>query len=120
MATVIIYGKIAEVVNEGYPRLKVWESYDFKGEQRNRLWTAWLDNGSNVQKDDEVSIEGSLGTKVGTYNKPGQETKQVVEHSLNNCLVKVVKHAEPKSSTPIEDVINIMAPPPGIPQKNPF
>ena len=34
MATVIIYAKVAEVVNEGYPRLKVWESYDFKGEQR--------------------------------------------------------------------------------------
>jgi len=62
MATVIIYGKVAEVVNDGYPRLKVWESYDFKGEQRNRLWTAWLDNPISIQKDDEVSIEGSLGT----------------------------------------------------------
>jgi hypothetical protein len=44
MANVMIYAKIAEVVNEGYPRLRVWETYDFKGESRNRLWTAWLDN----------------------------------------------------------------------------
>lgn len=120
MAVVKIIGKVSEVVNEGYPRLKLWETYDFKGEPRNRLWTAWLDNGSNIRKDDEVEIEGHLGTKVGTYNKPGQETKQVVEHSLNNCHVKLLKAAEPKSSTPIEDVINIMAPPPGIPQNNPF
>lgn len=97
MATVIITGKVAEVVNEGYPRIKVWETYDFKGEPRNRLWTAWLDNGTNLQKDDEVQIEGSLGTKVGTYNKPGQESKQVVEHSLNNVQFKLLKAAEPKA-----------------------
>jgi hypothetical protein len=120
MATVIIYGKVAEVVNEGYPRLKVWEAYDFKGETRNRLWTAWLDNGTNIQKDDEVAIEGNLGTKVGTYNKPGQDTKQVVEHSLNNCLVKLTKAATPKTSTPIEEVINIMEPAPEERQNNPF
>ena len=120
MAVITIYGKVAEVVNEGYPRLKVWETYDFRGEARNRLWTVWLDNGTNIKKDDEIKAEGQLGTKVGTYNKPGQETKQVVEHSLNNSLVELVKAAEPKTSTPIEDIINIMAPPPGIPQNNPF
>jgi len=116
MAIVTIYAKIAEVTNEGYPRLRVWETYDFKGEPRNRLWTAWLDNASNFKKDDEVKIEGSLSTKVGTYNKPGQETKQVVEHSLNNCLVELVKAAQPK--TAMEEVINIMAP--GEPTDLPF
>ena len=120
MAVVTIYGKVAEVVNEGYPRIKLWETYDFKGEARNRLWTVWLDNGTNIKKDDEIKAEGQLGTKVGTYNKPGQETKQVVEHSLNNCLVELTKAAEPKSSTPIEDIINILEPAPGIPQNNPF
>jgi hypothetical protein len=118
MATVEIYAKVAEVVNEGYPRLRVWETYDFKGEPRNRLWTAWLDNASNYKKDDEVKIEGSLSTKVGTYNKPGQETKQVVEHSLNNCLVSLVKAAEPKTS--IQEVIDIVAPAPGLPKDLPF
>jgi hypothetical protein len=116
MATVVIFAKIAEVVNEGYPRLRVWETYDFKGEPRNRLWTAWLDNASNFKKDDEVRIDGSLGTKVGTYNKPGQETKQVVEHSINNCQVELIKAAEPR--TPIEEVINIVAP--GLPSDLPF
>jgi hypothetical protein len=116
MAITVIYAKIAEVVNEGYPRLRVWETYDFKGEPRNRLWTAWLDNASNYKKDDEVKIEGSLGTKVGTYNKPGQETKQVVEHSLNNCLVELVRAAEPR--TALEEVINIVAP--GEPKDLPF
>lgn len=108
MAQVRIVGKVAEVVNEGYPRIKVWETYDFKGEPRNRLWTAWLDNGCNLKKDDEVEIDGSLGTKVGTYNKPGQETKQVVEHSLNNVQFKLLKAAEPKTS--IEEVITILEP----------
>ena len=116
MAIVTIYAKIAEVTNEGYPRLRVWETYDFKGEPRNRLWTAWLENASNFKKDDEVKIEGSLGTKVGTYNKPGQETKQVVEHSLNNCLVELVKAAQPR--TAMEEVINIVAP--GEPADLPF
>jgi hypothetical protein len=117
MANVMIYAKIAEVVNEGYPRLRVWETYDFKGESRNRLWTAWLDNPTSLKKDDEVKIDGLLGTKVGTYNKPGQETKQVVEHSINNCQVTLVKAAE-MNRTPIEEVINIMAP--GEPKDLPF
>ena len=108
MATVTITGKVAEVINESYPRIKVWETYDFRGEPRNRLWTAWLDNGTTVQKDDEVSVEGSLGTKVGIYNKPGQETKNVVEHSLNNVHVKLLKAAEPK--THIEEIANILTP----------
>jgi hypothetical protein len=118
MAIVTIVGKVAEVVNEGYPRLRLWETYDFKGEPRNRLWTAWLDNASNYKKDDEVQIDGSLGTKVGTYNKPGQETKQVVEHSINNCQVKLLKAGEPKTS--IEEVINIVAPAPGQSADAPF
>jgi hypothetical protein len=118
MAIVTIIGKVAEVVNEGYPRLRLWETYDFKGEARNRLWTAWLDNASNYKKDDEVQIDGNLGTKVGIYNKPGQETKNVVEHSINNCQVKLLKAAEPK--TYIEEVANILAPAPGLPEDLPF
>jgi hypothetical protein len=117
MARVEIYAKIAEVVNEGYPRLRVWETYDFKGEARNRLWTAWLDIPTSLKKDDEVKIIGNLGTKVGTYNKPGQETKQVVEHSINDCEVNLVRAAE-MNKTPIEEVINIMAP--GEPKDLPF
>jgi hypothetical protein len=69
-----------------------------------------------LKKDDEVRIDGSLGTKVGTYNKPGQETKQVVEHSINNCQVDLIKAAEAR--TPIEEVINIVAP--GEPKDLPF
>jgi hypothetical protein len=118
MATVVIFGKVAEVVNEGYPRMKVWETYDFRGEARSRLWTVWLDNGTNIKKDDEVEVNGSLGTKVGTYNKPGQDTKQVVEHSLNNCQVTLTKAAEPKTS--IDEVINILEPAPGLPTHTPF
>jgi hypothetical protein len=115
MAQVTIYAKVAEVVNEGYPRLRVWETYDFKGEPRNRLWTAWLDIPTSLKKEDEVKINGHLSTKVGTYNKPGQETKQVVEHSLNNCEVELVRAAEQK--TQIQEVINILAPgePAGLP-----
>jgi hypothetical protein len=118
MATVVIFGKVAEVVNESYPRIKVWETYDFRGEPRNRLWTIWLDNGTNIKKDDEVQVDGSLGTKVGTYNKPGQETKQVVEHSINNCQVTLIKAAEPK--TQIEEVINILEPITMSPTHSPF
>jgi hypothetical protein len=68
-----------------------------------------------LKKEDEVKINGHLSTKVGTYNKPGQETKQVVEHSLNNCEVELVRAAEQK--TPIQEVINIIAPgePAGLP-----
>jgi hypothetical protein len=117
MATTAIYAKVAENIKDGYPRLRVWETYDFKGEPRNRLWTIWLDIPNSMQKDDEIKVTGDLGTKVGTYNKPGQETKQVVEHSLNNVTIELMRAAELKLE-PIQEVINIMAP--GEPKDLPF
>ena len=109
MAKIEVYGKVSQVTNEGYPRISIWETYDVKGEARNRLWTAWLDGSSSNLKGDEVKIIGELGTKVGIYNKPGQETKNVVEHSLNNCIVQLIRAAETK--TAIEEVADILAPP---------
>jgi hypothetical protein len=41
-----------------------------------------------------------------------------VEHSLNNCLVELVKAAEPKAS--IQEVIDILEPAPGLPKDLPF
>ena len=99
MANLNVDGNISEVVNGQYKYIKFWETYDFKGSPRHRLWTAWFDGVilDGFNEGDFIQINGDLGTKVGTYNKPGDETRQVVEHSLNNC--RIVTHA-PKTVQP--------------------
>lgn len=98
MPTITVTGQIQTVVNEKYNYIKLWETYDFKGEARHRLWTAWLDTDLNLNEGDTIEITGDLSTKVGTYNKPGEDTKSVVEHALNNCNVKVTKMATTKAA----------------------
>lgn len=88
MPQITVSGDIANITNAQYKIIKFWESYDFKGQQRHRIWTAWMDADlSNFNEGDFISITGDLSTKVSTYNKPGDETRNIVEHSLNNCTI---------------------------------
>lgn len=98
MPVITVSGQVSSINSEKYNYLKVWETFDFKGQPRHRLWTAWLDSAVDVNEGDTVEITGDLSTKVGTYNKPGDETKQIVEHALNNCNVKVTKFAVSKTA----------------------
>lgn len=89
MPQITVSGTIANINNSQYKIVKFWESYDFKGQERHRIWTAWMDSDvSKFAEGDFITIEGDLSTKVSTYNKPGEDTRQVVEHSLNNCTVE--------------------------------
>lgn len=98
MPNIKVNGQVSTVANDKFHYLKLWETYDFKGEPRHRLWTAWLDRDLNINEGDFIEVTGDLSTKVGTYNKPGEEAKSVVEHSLNNCTINLVKAAEPKGT----------------------
>lgn len=104
MALLKVGGNISQV-NADHQYIKFWESYDFKGQERHRLWTAWFTNlPVNVQEGDFVEIEGLLGTKVGKYQKPGEDEKQVVEHNLNDCALR--SHSQKLSvaaASPIEE-----------------
>lgn len=98
MPQITVSGTIANINNSQYKIVKFWETYDFKGQPRHRIWTAWMDSDvTEFAEGDFITIEGDLSTKVGTYNKPGEDTRQIVEHSLNNCTVSA--HS-PKTNTP--------------------
>lgn len=99
MPAIKVTGQISQVANDKYHYVKFWETYDWKGEARHRIWTAWLDRDLNLNEQDTIEVTGDLSTKVGTYTpKDATEQKQIVEHSLNNCTVNVVKAAEPKAT----------------------
>lgn len=84
MAQVTIIAEVANYSNEhGY--IKAWETFEFKGEKRNRLWTIWTRNIQGVQEHDIIEVTGDLSTKSATYvPKNATEAKTIVEHSLNN------------------------------------
>lgn len=72
--------------DHGY--IKGWETFDFKGEPRNRLWTVWTRDIANVNEGDVLNVTGDLSTKTNTYlPKNAAEPKTIVEHSLNNVAL---------------------------------
>lgn len=99
MPIITVTGQVSQVANDKYHYVKFWETYDWKGEPRHRIWTAWLDRDLQINEQDTIEVTGDLSTKVGTYTpKDATEQKQIVEHSLNNCTVKTLKAAEPKTT----------------------
>ena len=87
MPLITITGTVSTIQSGQYPNVKLWESYDFRGTERHRLWTAWSDVVLDLAEGDTITVTGDLGTKVGTYTKPGDEPKSVVEHSINNTTL---------------------------------
>ena len=88
MALVNIVAEVGNFSNEhGY--IKAWETFEFKGEKRNRLWTIWTRD-IQVQEKDIIEVSGELSTKAATYvPKNATEAKTIVEHSLNNVAIRV-------------------------------
>jgi len=88
MALVNIVAEVSNFSTEhGY--IKAWETFEFKGEKRNRLWTIWTRD-IQVQERDVIEVSGELSTKSATYvPKNATEAKQIVEHSLNNVAIQV-------------------------------
>jgi hypothetical protein len=88
MALVNIIAEVGNFSNEhGY--IKAWETFEFKGEKRNRLWTIWTRD-IQVQEKDIIEVSGELSTKSATYvPKNATEAKTIVEHSLNNVSIRI-------------------------------
>lgn len=108
MASLSIAGDVGSIGWEGR-RITVWEKYNSKGNDYTRLWTCWFSESQafNLQEQDWVEISGELSTKIGQYTNKAGEEKTVVEHHLNEAVLKQVRtkdeqkdHAAQFSSTP--------------------
>jgi hypothetical protein len=88
MAQVTIIAEVGNFSPEhGY--IKAWETFEFKGEKRNRLWTIWTRD-IQVTEKDVITVTGDLSTKAATYvPKNATEAKTIVEHSLNNVSITI-------------------------------
>jgi hypothetical protein len=106
MPVINVIGTAASLTWEG-KAIRFWETYEFKGEKKFRVWTAWGTNQVfDFAEGDTISVEGDLSTKVGTYiPKDASGEKTVVEHSLNNITVKLLAKAEKREEreTPAVD-----------------
>ena len=105
MPLITVTGTVNSIQSGQYPNVKLWETYDFRGTDRHRIWTAWTDVALDVAEGDTITVSGDLGTKVGNYQKPGDEPKTVVEHSLNNTTLdahspKVTSGEQKQATTP--------------------
>lgn len=87
MPIIQVTGTIASSIatQTGKGLVKIWEKSNFKGNDKYVLWTAWFDHPQlHLGERDEVIIDGRLSTKIGSYNKDGED-KTVVEHHLNDA-----------------------------------
>lgn len=78
-------------ISQQHGYIKGWETFEFKGEKRNRLWTVWTKDLGNLTEGDVITVGGDLSTKAATYvPKNATEAKHIVEHSLNNVSIGVM------------------------------
>jgi hypothetical protein len=102
MAIVNIVAEVAQFSPQhGY--IKAWETFMFKGEKRNRLWTLWTKD-IHVTEKDIIEVTGELSTKSATYvPKNAVDPKQIVEHSLNNVayIVQQVPNTQVRNAADI-------------------
>jgi hypothetical protein len=89
MALITIGGEVSSIGWEG-KRVSVWENIHANGKDYSRLWTAWFSESQafNLQEEDFVEITGELSTKIGEYTNKQGEKKIVVEHHLQNAVLK--------------------------------
>lgn len=89
MALITIGGEVSSIGWEG-KRVSVWENIHANGKDYSRLWTAWFSESQafNLQEEDFVEITGELSTKIGEYTNKQGEKKTVVEHHLQNAVLK--------------------------------
>jgi len=104
MPIINVIGTVANLTWEG-KAIRFWETYEFKGEPKYRVWTAWGTNQVfDFAEGDTISVEGDLSTKVGTYiPKDASGEKSVVEHSLNNINVKLLAKAEKREERAVDE-----------------
>jgi hypothetical protein len=80
-------------------RVSLWENIHSNGKDYSRLWTSWYDFPQDVQEEDFIEVEGELSTKIGKYTTKAGEEKTVVEHHLQNAVIKLKRtKAEQDSS----------------------
>jgi hypothetical protein len=102
MPVIKVNGTVSSVTDSQYQIVKFWETYDFKGQERHRIWTAWV-NGipAGLTEGDWVELEGTLSTKVSSYTpKDATEAKSIVEHALNDVSFLQVKPKNTTNSAP--------------------
>jgi hypothetical protein len=96
MAKVTVAGEV-EVVKETKTAkiiVQIAEQYSSQmGEQWVRKWSLWMPSSfmaDEVKAGDWLEVEGTLSTKVAEWVNPRGETKQIIDHNLNE--VRIVQH----------------------------
>jgi hypothetical protein len=111
MAKVKVEIKVSSVSANGAWAGKViqgWESYnaEYNGERytRKRLWSAFFELPTNINKDDVIEVVGDLQTKADGVAKEFEgKTYYSVEHTIADAKFTLITAATPVAPKPVTE-----------------
>jgi len=86
MAYVSVSGTVTRTFYNG-KGAEVTESFEIKGKEIKKRWTAWFDSEHGLSESDVVEVSGLHGDEVSEWEKDG-EIRHNVKRSLNKAKVK--------------------------------
>lgn len=108
MAKVKVEIKVSSVSVNGHWAGRViqgWESYnaEYNGERytRKRLWSAFFELPTNINKDDVIEVVGELQTKTDGIAKEYEGKSYIpIEHTIGDAKFTLITAAVPIPATP--------------------
>lgn len=89
MAFTSIQGQVTRVFYQG-KGAEITESFEIKGKEIKKRWTAWFDEPHGLTEGDDVEVSGLHGDEVDEWVKDG-DTRHSVKRSLNKARIKPSK-----------------------------
>jgi len=99
MPFIKVSGKVNGIAWNG-KLIKIYETYQGREGSKHRLWSCWFDIAPDINEGDEITVNGDLNCKIGSWTPKGNtEAITVVEYHLNEVTLATVVAAKPSSAS---------------------
>ncbi|HWV44630.1 MAG TPA: hypothetical protein VN039_01155 [Nitrospira sp.] len=99
MAFVNVSGTVTRTFYQG-KGAEVTESFEVKGKEVKKRWTAWFDTEHGLSEGDVVEVSGLHGDEVSEWTDKDDQVRHTVKRSLNKAKLK----GEPQGShVPVQE-----------------
>lgn len=95
MAIVTVAGRVNRVFYNG-KGAEVVESFQVRGETKQKRWTAWFDSEHGLFEGQDVELSGLHSDEIDPWTDKEGKERHSVKRSLNKAKVKSAQGAAPE------------------------